>query len=168
VASVQLAQAMGYLVVASSRNPEKAARLRGLGVAITVDPTEKGWRKGLKQQLGEKRVDLAIDNVGGAAFNELLEVMGMHGRVSVVGRLAGPVPEFNTAALFFRRLRIGGVAVGSYTAEESHAAWSRVVELLAKAQVRPLVDHVYAFEEVKAAFGRLQEGPMGKVVVRAI
>jgi hypothetical protein len=33
------------------------------------------------------------------------------------GRSSGPVLEFNTATLFFRRNRIGGVAVGDYTPE---------------------------------------------------
>ncbi len=31
---------------------------------------------------------------------------------------------------------------------------------------KPVVDHVFAFEDVKQAFARLAEGPMGKVLVR--
>jgi NADPH2:quinone reductase len=31
---------------------------------------------------------------------------------------------------------------------------------------RPVVDQVFNFEDVKPAFARLAEGPMGKVVVR--
>jgi NADPH2:quinone reductase len=166
VASVQLAHALGYRIIALSRSAEKSARLRELGAALTIDPTEKGWRKSLKQQLGDRRVDLIIDSVGGPAFNELPDLLAMHGRISVVGRLAGPVPDFNTATLFFRRLRIGGVAIGSYTCEESHAAWQTVLATLATSGARPLVDHVYPFAEVKAAFDRLQAGPMGKVLVK--
>ena len=166
VASVQLAHALGYRIIALSRSAEKSARLRELGAALTIDPTEKGWRKSLKQQLGDRRVDLIIDSVGGPAFNELPDLLAMHGRISVVGRLAGPVPDFNTATLFFRRLRIGGVAINSYTPEESHTAWTTVIALLAKTNARPLIDHVYPFTDVKAAFDRLQAGPMGKVLVK--
>ena len=39
----------------------------------------------------------------------------------MVGRSAGAVPEFNTATLFFRRNRIGGVAVGDYTPESAQS-----------------------------------------------
>ena len=53
----------------------------------------------------------------------MIETMGGNGHVSVVGRLAGAVPQFNTASLFFRRLKIGGVAVGTYTRPQAHAAW---------------------------------------------
>jgi NADPH:quinone reductase len=31
---------------------------------------------------------------------------------------------------------------------------------------RPVVDHVFPFAEVKQAFARLAQGPLGKVVIR--
>jgi NADPH2:quinone reductase len=83
-----------------------------------------------------------------------------------VGRLAGEVPQFNTATLFFRRLRIGGVAVGAYTNQESRQAWKASLELLNKTGARPLIDRVFPFDQLPAAFARLARGPMGKVLVR--
>jgi NADPH2:quinone reductase len=80
--------------------------------------------------------------------------------------LAGEVPQFNTAALFFRRLRIGGVAVGAYTNAESRHAWTTSLDLLNKTGARPLIDHVFPFEQLPAAFERLASGPMGKVVLK--
>jgi len=119
----------------------------------------------LKERLAGRRVDLAIDNIGGPLFNQVIETMGNNGRISVVGRLAGPVPDFNTASLFFRRLRIGGVAVGTYTNSEARAAWGDVVKLLARGGKKPVVDRVFGFGELVEAFERLREGPMGKVLI---
>jgi NADPH2:quinone reductase len=85
--------------------------------------------------------------------------------VSLVGRLAGPVPEFNTATLFFRRIRIGGVALGAWTIDESRAAWGQVLSLLSSTDSRPVVDSIFPFEALPMAFERLAQGPMGKVVV---
>jgi len=166
VAAVQLAHALGHTVIALSRSKEKSERLRGLGARFTYDPADPRWRDAVKNQLGQKRVDLAVDNIGGEGFNQLLDVMAMNGRISVVGRLAGPVPSFNTASLFFRRLRIGGVAVATYTVQETHAAWKQILATLEKTGARPLIDHIYSFEEVPAAFQRLEAGPMGKVIVK--
>ena len=165
VASVQLAQAMGCMVVGLTRSSEKSRRLRELGVAATFNPQDPEWRKGLKQTLAPRRVDLAIDNIGGKFFSEILETLGELGKVSVVGRLAGPVPEFNTAALIFRRIRIGGVTVGAYTNPEARAAWSQILELLSRIGARPSVDSVFPFENLPEAFARLAEGPMGKVLL---
>jgi len=166
VASIQLAHAMGCTIVALSRSEEKSKALRGLGADFTFNPADPQWRNHVKAALGTRRVDLAIDNIGGDAFNHLLEVMAPFGRISVVGRLAGPVPNFNTSALLFRRLKIGGVAIATYTLEESRAAWNAVLATLAKTNAKPLIDHIFPLAEVPAAFARLAEGPLGKVLIR--
>lgn len=166
VASTQLASAMGHTVVALSRSREKGEELKQIGAHVVFDPQDPQWTAQLKQQLPGRRVDLAIDNIGGSLFPKVIETMGNHGKISVVGRLAGPVPEFNTSTLLFRRLRIGGVAIGSYTNAESREGWKQVVALLGKSGAKPLVDRIFPFEQLPEAFARLKEGPMGKVLVR--
>ncbi len=166
VASVQLATAMGYTVLALSRSREKGKTLIGLGAAESFDPREADWPKRVKTFLSKRRVDLVIDNIGGSEFSRILETLADHGRVSCVGRLAGVVPEFNTASLFFRRLRIGGVAVGAYSRDEARVAWKQVLQLLARTGAKPLVDSVYPFDQLPRAFEKLAVGPMGKVLLR--
>jgi NADPH:quinone reductase len=167
VAAVQLAAAMGYKVVALSRSPEKSRRLEQLGADATFNPEDLKWSLALKEELEPRRVDLAIDNIGGKLLPNVINTLGDLGRVSLVGRLAGPVPSFNTAALFFRRIRLGGVAVGAWTNAESCAAWQEVLSLLARNGARPQVDKVFPFVELPQAFERLAHGPMGKVLLSA-
>jgi NADPH2:quinone reductase len=166
VASVQLAAAMGHTVIGLSRNPEKSRCLEQLGAVATCNPEDPQWRQALKARLAPRRVDLAIDNIGGKLLTEVIDTLGDHGRVSLVGRLAGPVPSFNTATLFFRRLRLGGVAVGAYSNQESRDAWKEVLRLLSSKKASPVVDSTFAFEELPKAFERLSQGPMGKVLLR--
>ena len=166
VASVQLAAALGHKVLALSRSPEKSRRLAQLGATATFNPEDPKWRQTVKTMLAPRRVDLAIDNVGGKLFPEVIDTLGELGRVSLVGRLAGPVPSFNTATLFFRRIRLGGVAVTAWSNPESRAAWQQIVDLLARAGARPQVDKVFPFDQLPQAFERLAQGPMGKVLLR--
>jgi NADPH2:quinone reductase len=165
-ACVQLAKAMGHTVIGLSRDAEKSKKLREIGADFTFDPNDSTWSKTLKTQLGKRRVDLAVDNVGGKSFNDVLDVMGMNGRITVVGRLAGPVPEFNTASLFFRRLKIGGIAIHSYSGDECTHAWREALALLNKSGQRPLIDSVHPFEKLHDAFKQLERGPMGKVLLK--
>ena len=109
---------------------------------------------------------MAVDSVGGALLTRVIAMLGYGGRISVVGRSGGTVPEFNTASLLFRRNRIGGVSVGDYTAQQAHAAWKEIVGRLNAMGKRPIVDAIVPFEEVKRGFVRLAQGPMGKVLVR--
>jgi len=168
VASVQLAGAMGYDVVALSRSASKREHLERLGAGHTIDPADPAWPKTVKQILGHRRVDLAVDNIGGESFKSVIDTLGEQGRVSCVGQLAGPVPSFSPATLFFRRLRVGGVAVGAYTPDESQTAWKAVLELLDRTGAQPLVDAVFPFDQLPQAFDKLESGPMGKVVLRTM
>jgi NADPH2:quinone reductase len=165
VAAVQLAAAMGYKVVALSRSPEKSRRLEQLGAAVTFNPEDPKWSLTLKSTLEPRRVDLAIDNIGGKLLPQVINTLGELGRVSLVGRLAGPVPSFNTATLFFRRIRLGGVAASAWTTAESRAGWQEILKLLAHSGARPQVDKIFPFDQLPQAFKRLAQGPMGKVLV---
>ncbi len=166
VASVLLGKSLKMTVVALSRSAAKGERLKELGADYVFDPTDPAFAKKALGALEPRKVDLVVDSVGGAQFNSVLATLGYGGRVSVVGASGGPVPDFRTPLLFFKRNKIGGVAVGDYTPEMAQEAWAGIVGRLAAMGRRPVVDRVFEFEDVKKAFGRLDEGPMGKVVVR--
>ncbi len=100
VASTQLARAMGHTVVALLRDPAKRERLRALGATHTPDLEDASWRKALKFDLAGRRVDLAIDNIGGQQLVDVIETLGENGKVSCVGQLAGRSPVCDGDALF--------------------------------------------------------------------
>jgi NADPH2:quinone reductase len=166
VASVLLGKSMNLTVVALSRSPEKRAKLKELGADFVFDPMDNNLIKAVTAALSPRKVDLAVDSVGGVLLPQVVALLGYGGRISVVGRSGGPVPEFNTATLFFRRIRMGGVSVGDYTAQAAHAAWENIVGRLDAMGQRPQVDTIVPFEEVKVGFDRLAQGPMGKVLVQ--
>jgi NADPH2:quinone reductase len=165
-AAVLLAKSMGLTVVGLSRSGKKAAQLQKLGADFVFDPTDKGLRKQVLSAIAPKRVELVVDSVAGPLFNEVIAMLAYGGRISVVGRTGGTVPDFNTGTLFFRRNRIGGVSVADYTSPKAKATWKQCVARLDAQGKRPVVDSVFAFADVKAAFARLNEGPMGKVLVK--
>lgn len=166
VASVLLGKSMGFTVVGLSRSAEKGERLKQIGADFVFSPDMPNLRKSVLSALSPRKIDLVVDNVAGPLFNDLIAMLGYGGRISVVGRSSGAVPEFNTATLFFRRNRIGGVAVADYTPASAQSTWKEIVKRLDGLGKRPVADRIFAFEKVKDAFSRLAEGPMGKVLVR--
>jgi NADPH2:quinone reductase len=165
-AAVHLGKSMGLIVVALSRSEEKRSRLLQLGANFAFDPADKNLRQAVSVAIAPQKVDLVVDNVGGSLFNQVVAMLGYGGKISVVGRSSGGVPEFNTATLFFRRNRIGGVAVSDYTPQQAQTAWAEIVSRLNAAGQKPVIDIIFPFEDVKSAFRRLDEGPLGKVLVR--
>lgn len=166
VASVLLGQSMQLTVVALSRSAEKRVRLKSLGADFVFDPADKNLIKAVMAAISPKKVDLAVDSVGGALLPQVVTMLGYGGRISVVGRSGGIVPEFNTATLLFRRIRMGGVSVGDETAQAAHMVWKEIVARLDAMGQRPQVDATVSFEDVKKGFARLAQGPMGKVLVQ--
>jgi len=166
LACIHLARSLGHRVIALSRGTKKSQSLLDQGANLVLDPSEKEFVGKVREYAGKPGIALAVDNIAGAGFNDLLDVMGHGGRISCVGRLAGPVPEVNTGKLFFRRIRVGGVSAGSYTPHEARTTWEEIVAVLGKSGRRPLIDSEWPFEKLIEAFGRLKEGPLGKVVLR--
>ncbi len=166
VASVLIGKSMSLTVVALSRSEEKRGRLKSLGADFVFHPEDRNLVQAVKAGISPKRVDIVVDSVGGALLNQVIALLGYGGRISVVGRSGGTVPEFNTASLLFRRIRMGGVSVGDESPEAAHAIWKEIVGRLDAMGQRPQVDSVVPFEEVKMGFTRLSQGPMGKVLVR--
>jgi len=166
VASVLLGKSMKLTIIALSRNEQKRARLKELGADIALDPNEPHLDKAIADTAPAHKVDLIIDSVGGPLLPQLLKHLDYGGRISVVGRSGGPLPEFNTAALLFRRIRLGGVAVGDYSAREARAIWQDIVGRLQAIGRRPIIDRIVPFENVPEGFARLAQGPMGKVLVQ--
>src|SRR3989440_598760 len=162
VATIQLAKAMGHEPIGLSRDQTKWKRLKDIGATTVLDPNDEQWPAKLKEILAGQKVELAIDNIAGPLLPRGIETLGQNGRVSCIGQLAGAMPQFSPATLFFRRITIKGVYVGAYTAIQARQAWGKVLELLKRTKTRPIVDSIYSFDRVPEAFERLRHGPMGK------
>lgn len=168
VASVLLGKSMNLTVIALSRNAQKRTRLTELGADFVLDPTHPQLGQTILGAITPKKLDLVIDSVGGTLLPRLVGLLDYNGRISVVGRSGGIVPEFNTATLLFRRIRMGGVHVGDYTAAQAQVIWKEIVDRLQAIGRRPEIDSRVPFEQVKEGFTRLAQGPMGKVLVRIL
>lgn len=83
----------------------------------------------------------------------------------VVGLLAGRRAEIELGQLLFKQTRIEGVHVGKFTPDQARVGWSEVVEALDGAKASPLIDRVFAMDEVQEAFDHLAGGHLGKVLV---
>lgn len=164
-AALQQAKARGATVMALSRSPEKRSRLKELGADIALDPTESDFMKNAKKSLAGKRVDVVVENLAGPYLQKGIRLAAPEARISVVGLLAGLKSEIEIAQLIFKRIKIKGILIHAYSPQESQFHWSRIVELLNAADTKPIVDTVFAMDQVQQAFAHLKQGPMGKVLV---
>lgn len=165
-ATVMLGRALGARVVGASRSESKRKRLLELGADVVVDSSDPDiMEEQVKAALGDGRVDLVVENLGGPYLQAAVNLLKEGGRIGVVGLLAGLSSEITLGRLMFKRARIEGVAVGALTTERAQAAWREIVAALARTGARPMIDQVFPMANAKEAFARLAEGPMGKVLI---
>lgn len=164
-AAVLLARALGAQVVALSRSPEKRSRLLEIGAHHAFDPADKELRAKINAATGKKGVELVLENVGGPQLKQSVQLLGVKGKVLVVGLLAGVDGVIPIPSLMFKQCAVEGVVVSAYTPEESRTAWDGIVAAIASIKARPIVDRAFPLANYLDAFDRLKGSPLGKVVL---
>jgi NADPH2:quinone reductase len=166
VAVVFLAKALGAQVIALSRSEEKRKKLIGLGADAAIDSDSPNLEREVRAAAGDTPVSLVVENLGGPYLEKCVRMVAPGGRIMVVGLLADLKATVTVGLLIHKNIRIEGMSVANYKPEEAQAAWKKIVELYQRSHHRPVISREFFFEDVQKAFAHLQEGPMGKVVVR--
>ena len=147
-ASVVLSLGLGKRVYATSRDPGKRERIAALG-ATAFEP---GARL-------PERVGVIIETVGAATFDHSLKCAAPGARIVVSGSTSGHLATVDLRRVFALQLEILGSTMG--TADELVALAN-----LCAGGVRPVVDEVIGFSDVRTAFEKLYRGDVfGKIVL---
>lgn len=171
LAALQLAKAYGHRVIGTSRTKEKLERCVefNLDQGIVV-PSPPAFADEVRAATGGRGVDVILDLVGGAYFEQNLQSLAPKGRLMLVGLTAGAHADFNLGMALSKRLTITGTVLRARSLDEKADATAAfkigVVPMLASGAVRAVVDRVFYFTEVRAAHEYLESNDgFGKVVL---
>lgn len=159
LAAVQLAKALGALVVAAVSTPEKAEVARRCGADHVIDTSVANLRDSLREQLrkatGGRMADVVIEQVGGDVFDASLRALAWSGRLVVVGFAGGRIPEVKANYLLVKNIAVLGLQISDYRDHHPEAmrnVMHELFELYRAGKVKPLVSGVYPLAEFAAAF----------------
>jgi NADPH:quinone reductase-like Zn-dependent oxidoreductase len=158
--ALQFARAMGAQVIVTSSSDDKLARARSLGAAHGINyKSAPDWDKAVREFTGGRGVDLIVEVGGPGTLARSLNAVHVGGKIAMVGVLAGAA-EINPMLIFRQRASVHGFSVGSVQMFE---AMNRAIAVNA---IRPVVDSVFAFEDVHAAYRHMQAAAhFGKIVI---
>ena len=162
VFGLQFAHAAGLRTLITSSSDEKLERARRLGADHLVNYRQTPeWSGPVRDVTGGVGADLIIEVGGGGTIEQSMKAIRIGGHVAIVGVVAGLGGPFNTATLIGNSARVQGLSVGS---RDMFEAMCRFMEL---ERIEPVVDKVFPWTEVKAAFGAMQAGEhFGKIVLQ--
>ncbi|WP_420849355.1 zinc-dependent alcohol dehydrogenase family protein [Paraburkholderia bryophila] len=158
---VQLARAHGAQVIATTSSAAKLQRVLALGVTHGIDRNATpDWAHVARELTGGRGVDHVFELAGGDNLGASLRALRQGGRISLIGTLDGYSMSLPSIPSFLGRPTIQGIGVGHRRALEDLV---RAVDTL---ELKPVVDTVYAFDQLPAALAHLERGAFGKVVVK--
>jgi NADPH2:quinone reductase len=133
---MQIGKLMGAsLVIGTSTNPERRARLHEFGCDLALDSSDQTWPDQVKKATGGKGVDLIVDLVSAPVANQNLEAASILGRIVNVGRLGGMKGEFDFDKHALKRIDYIGVTFRTRSAEEV-----REINRLMRADLCPAIE----------------------------
>ncbi|MBN2320645.1 MAG: NAD(P)-dependent alcohol dehydrogenase [Acidobacteria bacterium] len=159
--ALQFAQMHGARVVITSGSDEKLEKARRLGAAHTINYKETpDWGKQVRKFADGRGVDLVVEVGGSGTFNQSVAALRRGGMLSLIGVLAAG-GEANILAVLMNGIRVQGIFVGS---REMFAAMNTAIEMN---NLHPVVDRIFSFDNVKAAFEYMEAGShFGKICIR--
>lgn len=166
-AAIQLASMLGARVIASAGSDDKRAYCRSLGADEVIDSRQPGFAAKLKAQGG---VDVVLDPVGAALFDDNIAVLKPDGRLVVIGIMGGSSATLNLGLLLVKRLRLLGSTLRSQPetvkARLAAALEYEVLPALADGRARITLDSVYPLAAVADAHRYVEDNRnLGKVVL---
>lgn len=159
--ALQFAKLLGARVLGISSSDEKIERAKALGLDAAVNyRSYPDWARWAIEQTGGEGVDLVVEVGGQGTFNKSLKAVRVGGTVAQIGVLSAGEEQISVLPILHKQISVRGIYVGS------RAMFEEMNRAIAQARFRPVVDHVYSFEEVPLALRQMADGShFGKIVI---
>ncbi len=158
-AAIQIAKHLGARVFAVT-SAAHVERVRALGADTVYDREQADFSRAVWQATDRRGVDVILDSVGSAFFEQNVRALARGGRLVVYGATTGAAAQLDLRVLFWKQIEVIGTTMA--TPDEFRAAMQLVIE----GSVQPVVDAVLPLAEARAAHERLEAGAsFGKIVL---
>lgn len=169
LAAVDLAQALGARVIATSASAEKLALVEREYAPAAALLAEGRLRERVHEITGGALADLVYDPVGGDLFDESTRCVAFGGKLLVVGFASGRIPEIAVNLPLIKGFSVVGVRAGEWGRrfpERGRAARQALWAMLSAGRLTPRVDRVVPLSHWREAFAAMERRELvGKIVL---
>jgi NADPH:quinone reductase-like Zn-dependent oxidoreductase len=160
IAAIQVAKLFRATVITTAGDETKMQKARALGADFVIDHYKQKIGDEVRKITNKAGVDIVIEHVGPATWNESMRSLKPGGVVVTCGATTGPQANIDLRFLFSRQLSVLGSYMG--TLSELH----EVVKHIFSGSLKPVVDRTFPLSDIRAAHEYLESSKMfGKVVL---
>jgi NADPH:quinone reductase len=168
LAAIQLANAVGAIPIATTRNKAKEASLKDVGAKFVVNTKTEGWVEKVREITSGKGVDLAFDPVAGPELEGVAKTIRSEGTIFVYGALSPEPTPFPLFVAIGNSLIVRGYTLFSIVLNPERFERSKrwVYDRLASGVLKPVVARTFTLDQIVDAHRYLESNEqVGKIVV---
>ncbi len=153
-AAVQLAKRRGAFVTAIA-GKAKYEKVKAIGADHVIALDEN-----IVECLGEKSVDVVVDNVAGSDFGLMLKVLKRGGKLVSSGAIAGPLVELDMRDFYLKDLTLIGCTAWD------DPVFPNLISYIEKGEIKPILAKTFPLEQiVEAQHEFVEKKHVGKFVL---
>ncbi len=168
LAAIQIANYAGAASIALTRTSEKRQKLLDIGATHVIATQETDLVNEVMRITGGKGARVAFDPVGGPNFPKLISALAFQGIVYIYGALSDDVTPLPVLDMIAKLPTIKGHSIWATSGDPARlsAAVAFVLRGFDEGRLKPVIDRVFAFDDIVAAHHYLEtNGQFGKIVV---
>ncbi|MFV0476126.1 MAG: NADPH:quinone oxidoreductase family protein [Pikeienuella sp.] len=169
LAATQIARAAGARVIAAVGSAAKAEFMKREGVDAVIDYSHEDIRERVKEITGGRGADVALDPVGGAAFDASMRCLAPGGRLLIVGFTSGGIGAARANIVLIKEISLIGVRAGEHALrhpDRMRAAYARLTGWFERGLIAPRIAARFPLDRAAEALSALENrAAIGKVVV---
>jgi NADPH:quinone reductase-like Zn-dependent oxidoreductase len=159
LAAIQVAKRAGARVIVTSGSDEKLAVAEKVGADVLVNHASSNLVEQARAATGGRGVDMVLDHVGPALFQQSIFSIRPHGRLVFCGTTTGTQATINLPFTYHFGISLLGADPYRY------AEFEQMLEFCW--QFDPVIDSEFSLGDIQAAMERMERGEsIGKIVVR--
>ena len=164
IAAVQMARAVGLIVLGTAGTEKGRALVKREGADQVFDHNKRDYREEILKATGGRGVDLVLEMLANVNLGHDLKLLAVHGRVVVIGS-RGDV-TITPRDLMLRRASVLAFTLWGITESEANEIHAGLSAGLANGTLRPIVGKELPLAEAPRAHQEvLEPGAFGKIVL---
>jgi len=168
--AIQLAKMWGASVIASTSSPEKSKLAMSLGADHVISANSADLAGDIRKANGGKGVDIVLEMIGGAAFDQSLLALADFGRMITFGMASRIAPTpVHPGSLMHGSKTIAGFWLANCFAHKElmHDVVAELFSFIGSGALKPVIGATFPLEEAADAHrAMLARGTTGKIVLK--
>ena len=170
VTAIQLAKAMGAVVIVTAGSDKKVAACVALGADVGINYKTQDFVAEVKAATGGKGADVVLDMVAGDYVAREVQCLADDGRIVIIAVQGGLNSGFNAGELLRRRLLITGSTLRprplAFKAAIAAKLRATVWPLIESGQIKPVIHRVFPAALAAQAHSLMESGEhVGKIML---